>query len=83
MQSCDVCGMEYENTPICTLCGGSVSPIPEDENTEEELLENKLLFDISESPPNIISSSIPFGIEYAPQYLTYSIIPFGMDYAPN
>ena len=56
MQSCDVCGMEYENTPICTLCGGSVSPIPGDENTEEELLENKLLFDISESPPNIISS---------------------------
>tara|TARA_B100001996_G_scaffold129743_1_gene98590 strand:- start:285 stop:536 length:252 start_codon:yes stop_codon:yes gene_type:complete len=83
MQSCDVCGMEYENTLICTLCGGSVSPISEDENTEGELLENKLLFDISESPSNNISSSIPFGIEYAPQSLTYSIIPFGIDYAPN
>ena len=83
MQSCSICGMEYENTTICTLCGGSVNSIPQDSQDEIKLLEKRLPFDISESPVDSDFFPILFDIKYAPQYLTSPIIPFGIDYAPN
>ena len=46
MQSCSICGMEYENTLICTLCGGSVKSILKDEQDNAKSSEKKLLFDI-------------------------------------
>ncbi len=83
MQSCSICGMEYENTTICTLCGGSVNSIPQDSQDEIKLLEKRLPFDISESPVDSIFSPILFDIKFAPQYPTSPIILFGIDYAPN
>ncbi|MBD51256.1 MAG: hypothetical protein CMB08_04990 [Euryarchaeota archaeon] len=75
--------MEYENTLICTLCGGSVKTIPEDDQDKTKSSEKKLPFDISESPVNVIFSPILFDIKYAPQYSISPIILFGIDYAPN
>ena len=83
MQSCSICGMEYENTLICTLCGGSVKSILKDGQNKVKSLEKKLPFDIPEPPVNDIFLPIPFDIKYAPQYPTSPIILFGIDYAPN
>jgi len=83
MQLCSICGMEYENTLICTLCGGSVKSILKDEQDNAKSSEKKLLFDISESPVNDIFSPILFDIKYAPQYSISQTILFGIDYAPN
>ena len=83
MQSCSICGMEYENTTICTLCGGSVNSIPQDNQDEIKLLVRRLPFDIPESPVDSVFSPILFDIKYAPQYPTSPIILFGIDYAPN
>lgn len=83
MQSCSICGMEYENTLICTLCGGSVKSIQKDDQDKAKSSEKKLPFDISESPVNDIFSPILFDIKYAPQYSTSPIVLFGIDYAPN
>ena len=83
MQSCSICGMEYENTTICTLCGGSVNSISQDNQDEIKLLERRLPFDIPESPVDSVFSPILFDIKYAPQYPTSPIILFGIDYAPN
>ena len=83
MQSCSICGMEYENTLICTLCGGSVKIIQKNDRDKSKSTEKKLLFDISESPVNDIFSPILFDIKYAPQYSISPIILFGIDYAPN
>ena len=83
MQSCSICGMEYENTPICTLWGGSVKNNLKDYQNKAKSLEKKIPFDISDSPANDIFSPIPFDLKHAPQYLISPIILFGIDYAPN
>ena len=83
MQPCSICGMEYENTLICTLCGGSVNSIPNTSQSEIKLSEKRLPFDISESPVDSVFFPILFDIKYAPQYPTSPIILFGIDYAPN
>ena len=83
MQSCSTCGMEYENTLICTLCGGFVKTNLKDHQNKAKSSEKKIPFDISDSPANDIFSPIPFDLKHAPQYLNSPIILFGIDYAPN
>ena len=83
MQSCNICGMEYENTSICTLCGGAVDTLLEEEKYQQEISEKEILIGVSDTPVSDNYILIPFDIKCAPQYHIYSIIPFGIDYAPN
>ncbi len=83
MQSCNICGMEYENISICTLCGGVVDTISEQKKNQQELSEKVLLSGASDSSVSDNYNLIPFDVKYAPQYHIYTIIPFGIDCAPN